>query len=588
MKLSQLLKSIEPIQIYPIAAQGTRCRAQGRDQRADKNINEHDALGAVPYANTPDPDIGSIHYRAQDVQPSGAFVAIEGSAADGHDFIDEALKRGAAVIIAQKEAHPPRLSASESSVLPARHHARHASKARRTGREPLKRSGRVRHETDGDGQVDTEAFVIQVTNTRKALANVSATFYGNPSEDLVLIGITGTNGKTTTAYLVERILQNAGYQVGVIGTINYRYAGKTFDNPITTPESLDLQRILAEMRQAGITHVVMEASSHAIELYRIQRCWLDVGVFTNLSQDHLDFHGTMESYWSSKKRLFTEYLGTGPKKDCALAVINCDNSHGRQLAQLLEMPVIKTGAGADCAVQVAIVRCDLNGIKGTISIPEGLFDFTSRLVGEHNVENILCAAGVATAFTIPLDHIKAGVEAVSHIPGRLERIENDAERFVYVDYAHTPDALKNVICALRGMTTNRIICVFGCGGDRDKEKRPVMGEIAAKYCDLSIVTSDNPRTEDPLAIIDHILEGTKRANGFAYSIPAVKTGFDNKGFVVEPDRRCAIKLGITVSRPGDTVLIAGKGHEPYQIFGNTKVPFDDRQEARSALRVVSS
>ena len=194
---------------------------------------------------------------------------------------------------------------------------------------------------------------------------------------------------------------------------------------------------------------------------------------------------------------------------------------------------------------------------------------------------------MATAFTIPLDHIKAGLEAVSYIPGRLESIENDTERFVYVDYAHTPDALENVICALRGITTNRIICVFGCGGDRDKEKRPVMGEIAAKYCDLSIVTSDNPRTEDPLAIIDHILEGTKRENGFAYSIPAVKTGFDTKGFVVEPDRRRAIKLGITVSQPGDTILIAGKGHEPYQILGNTTVPFDDREEARRALRAVS-
>jgi len=575
VKLSQLLKSIEPIQIYPITVQGTRCRAQDRDQRASKNINEHDVRCAIPYVELPDPDVGSIHYRAQDVQPGGAFVAIEGGRADGHNYIDEALKRGAAVIIAQKDARPPDLTPSDSAARPGRH------------RQPPTQGGRHRHETAGGGQVNKDVIVIQVADTRKALANVAATFYENPSEDLVLIGITGTNGKTTTAYLIERILQKAGYQVGVIGTINYRYAGKTFDNPITTPESLDLQRILADMRQAGITHVVMEASSHAIDLYRIQRCWMDVGVFTNLSQDHLDFHGTMASYWSSKKRLFTEYLGNGPKKDRALAVINCDNSHGRQLAQLLEMPVIKIGAGNDCELQIVIIRCDLNGIKATISTPHGAFDFTSQLVGEHNVENILCAAGAATAFNIPLDHIKAGVEDLSHIPGRLERIENDAERFVYVDYAHTPDALENVIRALRGIAANRIICVFGCGGDRDKEKRPMMGEIAAKYCDLSIVTSDNPRTEDPLAIIDHILEGTKKVNTFTYSISEIKNGFDFKGFVVEPDRRSAIKLGISVSGPGDTILIAGKGHEPYQVLGNTTVPFDDREEARRALRSVS-
>jgi UDP-N-acetylmuramyl-tripeptide synthetase len=581
------MKSIEPIQIYPVTVQATRRRAQEGDQSADKSINEHHARCVMPYAELPDPDVGSIHYRAQEVQPGGAFVAIEGSAADGHNFIDEALKRGAAAIIAQKEVRPLDLTPYDSAALPAGHPACHANKAHQRGRQPSGQGRRDRHEAPGGGQVNKDAFVIQVADTRKALANISACFYENPSEDLVLIAITGTNGKTTTAYLAESILQKAGYQVGVIGTINYRYAGKSFDNPITTPESLDLQRILAEMQQAGITHVVMEASSHAIDLYRIQRCWMDVAVFTNLSQDHLDFHGTMESYWSSKKRLFTEYLATGPKKDRAQAVINCNNSHGHQLAQLLEMPVIKTGTGNDCTLQIAINRCDLNGIKGTISTPDGTFDFSSPLVGEHNVENILCAAGAATAFSIPLEHIKAGVEDLANIPGRLERIENDAERCVYVDYAHTPDALENVIRALQAISANRIICVFGCGGDRDKDKRPMMGKIAAKYCDLSIVTSDNPRTEDPLAIINHILEGTKKVNNFAYSIPDLRAGFESKGFVVEPDRRGAIKLGISVSRPGDMVLIAGKGHEPYQILGNTTVPFDDREEARKALRDVS-
>ena len=541
MKLLQLLKSIDPIGIYNPDAGDTRPNARSEKDRLPVHRSESNA-------DMSDAEIGSIHYRAKEVKPNGMFVAIPGNTADGHDFIDEALKRGAAAIVVEKEFHP------QASQI--------------------------------DGQPSTEAIMIQVSNTRQALANLSAAFYGNPSERLVIIGITGTNGKTTTAYLIEGILLQAGYAVGVIGTINYRFAGKTFDNPITTPESQDLQRTLAEMLSAGVTHVVMEASSHAIDLYRIQCCWLDIAVFTNLSQDHLDFHGDMQSYWASKKRLFTHYLDSGPKKDQAQAVINCDSPYGQELVELLDIPLITTGRENGCAITPATAQCELSGIAGTIATPDGTFDFISPLVGQHNVDNILCATGVAAALHLLPDTIKSGVEALSHIPGRLERIDNDTGRFVYVDYAHTPDALQNVIRALRDITTQRIICVFGCGGDRDRAKRP-MSEIAAKHCDLSIVTSDNPRTEEPLAIIDHILEGTKRVNGFAYSLAEVMTGFDTKGFVVEPDRRRAIKLGIAVSRPGDTILIAGKGHEPYQILGKTTVPFDDREEARRALRAVS-
>ena len=538
MKLLQLLKSIDPIRVYNPEARGTGPNARGEKDR-------HPVHRAKPNVEMSGAEIGSIHYRSQEVKPDGMFVAIPGSTADGHDFIDEALKRGAAAIVVEKEIHP---QASQS-----------------------------------DGQPNTDAVMIQVSNTRQALANLSAAFYENPSERLVLIGITGTNGKTTTAYLIEGILQKAGYAVGVIGTINYRYAGKAFDNPITTPESLDLQRILAEMLSAGVTHVVMEASSHAIDLYRIQCCWLDIAVFTNLSQDHLDFHGDMQSYWASKKRLFTHFLDSGPKKDQAQAVINCDNPYGQELVQLLDIPLVTTGRQNGCAITPTVARCELSGIAGTIATPDGTFDFISPLVGEYNVENILCATGVAAALHLLPDTIKSGVEALSHIPGRLERIDNDTGRFVYVDYAHTPDALHNVIRALRDITTQRIICVFGCGGDRDRAKRPMMGEIAAKHCDLSIVTSDNPRTEDPQVIIDHILEGIKRVGGRAYSRSDVKNGFSSKGFVRESDRRCAIELGIQISQPGDTVLIAGKGHETYQILGKTTVSFDDREEARKAL-----
>ncbi len=484
--------------------------------------------------NTTDPEITSVHYRAQDVQPGGLFVAIAGHAADGHDFIDAAAKKGAAAVVSQKEL---------KSNIP----------------------------------------YIQVADTRQALADIAARFYGQPSKHMTVIGITGTNGKTTTAYLVESILQQAGYEVGVIGTINYRYGGKIFDNPITTPESLDLQRILADMLQAGVTHVVMEASSHAIDLYRIRSCWFDVAVFVNLSQDHLDFHGNMASYWASKKRLFTEYLMTGPKKDRALAVINCNGPEGKELADSLQIPVIKTGSEPKNTVRVASAQCDLNGIAGAIVTPGGKFDFDSPLVGEHNLENILCAVGVGSALDLATRDLKSGIDAVASIPGRLERIDNDTQRYVYVDYAHTPDALENVIQALRAVTADRIICIFGCGGDRDREKRPLMGEIAARLCDLAVVTSDNPRTEEPMAIINQILGGTRKIRRRQYSPAELKNGFDEKGYVVEADRKRAIQLGISVSQTGDTVLIAGKGHETYQILGASRIAFDDREEARKAL-----
>jgi UDP-N-acetylmuramoyl-L-alanyl-D-glutamate--2,6-diaminopimelate ligase/murE/murF fusion protein len=489
-------------------------------------------------AGKKDPEIRSIHYRSQEVMPGGLFVAIAGHAADGHDYIDDAIARGAVAVVSQKE-------------------------------------------------INVKTPNIRVADTRQALADMAACFFDNPSERLKVIGITGTNGKTTTAYLLESILQQAGFETGVIGTINYRYAGQTFDNPITTPESLDLQRILAEMLRAGVSHVVMEASSHAIDLYRIRNCWFDIAAFINISQDHLDFHGNMESYWASKKRLFTEYLVEGPKSGHAVAVINCDSKNGGELAEIVKVPVIKTGSGLNDTVYATNTQCDRNGIAGEISMPGGKFHFKSRLVGKHNLENILCAAGVAYALNVPAGDLRTGIEAVSVIPGRLEHIENSAGRFVYVDYAHTPDALENVIKALSAVIQRRIICVFGCGGDRDKEKRPLMGEIATRLCDLAVVTSDNPRTEDPMSIIAQIIDGARKANCREYSAADLNNGFKDKGYMVEADRRRAIELGIRVSERGDTVLIAGKGHETYQILGTSTIDFDDREEAKKALRAVS-
>ncbi len=510
MKLSKLLKSIHPRKISGV----------GRDMR-DEGLRQ-------------DPDIASIHYRAQEVEPGGIFVAVPGFAADGHDFIDQALAKGALAIVSQKN-------------------------------------------------VNKQAIIIDVDNTRKALADLSARFYDYPSEHLFIIGITGTNGKTTTAYLIENVLATAGYKVGVIGTINYRYGGKIFDSPVTTPESLDLQRILAEMHEQGITHVVLEVSSHALDLYRVEKCWLDVGVFTNLTQDHLDYHKDMDTYWACKKKLFTHNLSRGPKKDRTLAVINADDAKGGELLTLLSIPRISTGLSPDRMISPLNFQADPSGIKGRLNTPRGDFNFTSRLVGKHNLENILCATGVGIALNIPLSDIQSGIDQTAFIPGRLERIRNNNGYHMYVDYAHTPDALHNVLSALKALTRHKIICVFGCGGDRDKQKRPKMGEIAGQLCDLSIITSDNPRSEEPLAIIRQILEGTRKACPKEYKPADLPDTYVHKGYVVEPDRRKAIRLAITAARPGDTVLIAGKGHEAYQIIGNTIISFDDKKEAEKAL-----
>ncbi|MFQ5485968.1 MAG: UDP-N-acetylmuramoyl-L-alanyl-D-glutamate--2,6-diaminopimelate ligase [Desulfobacterales bacterium] len=479
-------------------------------------------------------EIGSIHYRAQDVLPGGLFVAIKGFNADGHDFIDDALARGASVIVTEKP-------------------------------------------------VAADSICIEVANTRRALASMAGRFYNNPSETLSIIGITGTNGKTTTAFLIENILLKAGFDVGVIGTINYRYSGKVFPNPMTTPESLDLQKILKDMEKDRITHVVMEVSSHALDLFRVDNCWMDVGVFTNFSQDHLDYHKDMAGYWMAKQRFFTEILQNGPKKERALAVFNCNDEKGRSLREIFPGSGVTVGHSPDNMIRDKTFTADLNGIKGEIMTPDGLLHFISPLAGAYNLENILCAVGVGIAFRLPLYIIRNGIETLGSVPGRFERIPNESGKFVFVDYAHTPGALKNVLSALKSTTQGRIICIFGCGGDRDREKRPQMGEIAGNMSDLAVITSDNPRSEEPMDIIRQICIGTQKTCGHHYSRSDLKRGVEKKGYIIESDRRKAIHLGISAARAGDTVLIAGKGHENYQIVGNKTISFDDRSEAEKIL-----
>ncbi len=527
MKLSTLVRAITPDNfVNPFRYE---------DTTPEIFLPNSSARGIFPGIH--DLDIPSLHYRAQDVRPGGLFVAITGLKADGHDYINLAIQKGALAVVVQKPV------AKESSII------------------------------------------IRVTNTRLALAQLAAQFYGNPSEKTVVIGVTGTNGKTTTTYLIESILAQTGRSVGVIGTINNRFGAKTFANSTTTPESAELQKILAQMRQNGITHVVMEVSSHAIAMHRVDACYFDIGVFTNLTQDHLDFHGNMEAYWACKQEMFTKQMLRGSKRQNAIAVINCDNSYGRELAALVPYKVISVGAERD--VQTGAIRFDLNGVRGCFRTPSGDINIQSALVGQYNIENILAAIGVGVALKLPLKMIKAGIEKITYIPGRLEPIKNDKNRYVFVDYAHTPDALENVLTALNALAQGRLICVFGCGGDRDKEKRPQMGSIAIRFSDLAIITSDNPRSEKPCMIIEQICYSIKKKESvYEYKAHEEVLNFNKKGFIIEEDRNTAIHIAVKASSPGDTILIAGKGHETYQITGSQTLPFDDRERARAALLTI--
>lgn len=483
-----------------------------------------------------DPEVTSIHCRSGNVRPGGVFVAVRGRKADGHDHIDEALARGAVAVVAERD--------------------------------------------DIDNTI-----VAQVDDSRKALALLSAAFYGNPSDRLTMIGVTGTNGKTTTVALIESILKEKGVAVGVIGTENIRFQGKTVANPLTTPESIDLQRILADMVAAGVTHVVMEVSSHALAQQRVTGCAYDVAVFTNLTQDHLDYHGTMEDYWAAKQLLFTEYLGVSLKKERTSAVINCQDVRGRRLLdRLRDKTTIGVGETAGCRVSPKEVRYAPDGISGVFATPRGELSVESPLAGHYNGENILCAVGVAVALGIENDVTSAGLKAFKGVPGRLETVSNHTGRYVFVDYAHTPDALENVLSTVRAITPDRLFCVFGCGGDRDRKKRPEMGRIAVTLADRTVITSDNPRSEDPVFIIDEIVSGIGKTALPAADLREFGQPDDKKRYLVEPDRRRGIAAAMLASRPGDAVVIAGKGSESYQILKDRTVDFDDRAEARKALQ----
>lgn len=459
---------------------------------------------------------------ACDSRKAGAdyvFVAIKGADADGHAFVRDAVARGSRAVIAQEE------TAASSPGLNC----------------------------------------IVVRDSRKALAQIAAAFYQDPSQRLRVVGITGTNGKTTVSYLIEAIVRQAGRNPAVIGTVNYRFKDRLIPSLNTTPGPLELQPMLAEMAKAGVEYVAMEVSSHALAQERTEGVHFCAALFTNLTQDHLDYHKTMEDYFQSKARLFSGL------NNHAFAVINGDDPYGRRLMVPPGVSMVTYGLATHCDFMASEPEFSLKGSRFTIRTACKSIQVNTPLIGRHNVYNILAAASWALREGFPVDDILAAIAGFRSVPGRLEPIENNAGLAVFVDYAHTEDALKNVIKAIRELSKKRLIVVFGCGGDRDKTKRPKMGAVVAELADFAVVTSDNPRSEDPMAIIGDITRGIRKDN-----------------YRVVPDRRLAIKEALGMAAEGDAVLIAGKGHEDYQVLKDGRVHFDDREVARECLGSMNS
>jgi UDP-N-acetylmuramoyl-L-alanyl-D-glutamate--2,6-diaminopimelate ligase len=503
-----------------------------------------DLLSALPPELEPlsrshdaDPVIRGLSYDSRRVAAGDLFFALLGHDADGHNFLNRAFDLGAAAAIV--ESVPKNF-------------------------EP------------------TGAPIVAVPDSRRALAPISTHFFGIPSSELALIGITGTNGKTTTTHLIESILRRNGARVGVIGTLEIRYAGEQHRAVNTTPESYDLQRTLRAMRGHDVETVAMEVSSHGLALGRVDGCVFAVAALTNISQDHLDFHDTMDSYRAAKVRLFDRYL----EKDGS-AVVNIDDPSAAEFiraAQLAGAQIVRVSrrhpSDADVYIDSAEVRLD--GTDARVTLPSGVRKLHIPLVGEFNLENALVACGVAVALGVDPQTIVDGIADCAQVPGRVERVQasESGEPTVIVDYAHTPDAIDKLLSTLRPLAKNRLITVFGCGGDRDRSKRPLMAEAVARWSDRIVATSDNPRTEDPMQILNEVECGLAKLQ----RVDAESLEATEDAYVTIPDRRHAIEVAIGIAKPEDMVVIAGKGHEDYQIIGVDRLPFVDRDEVRRALR----
>ena len=491
--------------------------------------------GASIEASPPgeDVEIRALAYRSESVTEGALFFCVRGFTADGHDFAPEAVSRGAAALVCER---PLGLGVPE----------------------------------------------VVVPDVRAAMAPLAATFYGDPTHQLRVVGVTGTNGKTTTAFLVRHMLERAGIQTGLLGTIWSVVGGRREEVVRTTPEAVDLQRTFREMLDAGDAACVLEVSSHALELHRADAIAFDCAIFTNLTQDHLDFHGTLEDYFGAKRRLFVPQTSSPPN----VPVVNLDDGWGariaEELAELGHGELITFGIERDADLRARDVRSSASGAAFRLIAGDEQVEVKLPLPGLFNVSNALGALGAAAALGGGIRHAAASLPSAPSVPGRFEPVQEGQRFSVLVDYAHTPDSLENVLISarelLRQAGAGRLVCVFGAGGDRDREKRPLMGEAARRLADHVIVTSDNPRSEDPAAIIAAIVQGAKRA----------EQAGEPSELEVEPDRRAAIERAVKQARDGDIVLIAGKGHEQGQEFeGGRKVPFDDREVAREALRALA-
>jgi UDP-N-acetylmuramoyl-L-alanyl-D-glutamate--2,6-diaminopimelate ligase len=463
--------------------------------------------------------VESIAYDSRRVQRNGLFVALRGEKNDGHEFTGQAIEKGASVIVAEREEKNPR------------------------------------------------ATCLLVENTRTALADLAATFYGQPARRLKLAAVTGTNGKTTTTFLIKHICEKAGLRCGLIGTVRYEIGERVLPAARTTPESLDLQELLAQMANASCRAAAMEVSSHALAQERIRGLEWDVAVFTNLTQDHLDYHGTMENYFESKAKLFTQ-LAQQQKKREPVAVVNMDDRYGEQLLDKIDkkISVITFGVGVRADFRASNYRMEFGGTSYQLDARGKSYLVRVPLIGRFNVANSMAALAAANALGLNLREAVLSLGKSPQVPGRLEMVPAKRQFQVFVDYAHTPDALVNVLKTLRELEPGRLITVFGCGGDRDRQKRPLMGRIADQNADYSIITSDNPRKEDPNAIISEI-----------------EKGFGSDRYEKVAERAEAIARAIALAQPRDIILIAGKGHETYQEFADHTVPFDDIQVARRAI-----
>jgi UDP-N-acetylmuramoyl-L-alanyl-D-glutamate--2,6-diaminopimelate ligase len=482
--------------------------------------------------------ISSVVYDSRQATAGSLFVAIHGEKTDGNRFIAAAVERGAMAIVSEMLPPAPRgealgAQAQNVEITPA--------------------------------ALPVSLAWLQVPDARKALAVIAANFYGHPADKLQLVGITGTNGKTTTSFLLDSIIHAAGLRSGLFGTIEYRTPLETYPAKTTTPESLDLQRFFSEIVRAGGTHAVLESSSHALALDRLWGCRFAAAVFTNLTRDHLDFHSTMENYFAAKRRLF-EGTGAGRPR---CGIVNIDDPYGPQLRNLAEQ-TITYGLASGAQVTAKKFTLALRGLDFIAETPAGKMEVRSSLVGRNNVYNLLAAMAASIALDFRREAIEAGISALAAVPGRFERIDLGQPFMLVVDYAHTDDALQKLLETARELhPTGRMITLFGCGGERDRSKRPLMGEAAGRLSDVVVLSSDNPRSEDPLKIINDALVGLQRTSAKV---------------LVEPDRERALELALEQARPGDMVLLAGKGHETTQVLKDRTIEFDDRELARRILR----